>query len=267
MDASTAKDTATPPSDKIRTADGKITVRYLTPLASTGEVRLDDYRRANSASRHQQKEAHFDRTATSAERTISFGPFLLFPKQWLLLKGDKSIRIGSRALNILIALVERPGELVSKEELMARVWPNTFVQPANLTVHIAALRRALGDGREGNRYLVNIPGHGYRFVTPVFLKDEPFPVPAQPIATNGPHNLPVRVTKPVGRAETSRSLAMRLPQERIALDELGGATALPATPGTIEIEFATGARMRITGLIDASTVRAVVTALAKVKRR
>src|SRR2546430_299372 len=81
-----------------------------------------------------------------------------------LLQDTQPVRIGSRALDILIALLDRPGALVTKDELMARVWPNTFVEPANLTVHIAALRRALGDGRDGNRFLINIPGRGYRFV-------------------------------------------------------------------------------------------------------
>jgi len=78
--------------------------------------------------------------------------------QRLLLHGDFAVPLGSRALDILIALVGRSGELLSKNELMGRVWPNTFVEPANLTVHVAALRRVLGDGRDGARYIVNIPG-------------------------------------------------------------------------------------------------------------
>jgi DNA-binding winged helix-turn-helix (wHTH) protein len=98
---------------------------------------------------------------------ISFGSFQLFPRQFLLLRDGKPIRIGSRALEMLIALVEKSGDLVSKEDLMARVWPNTFVEPANLTVQVASIRRALGDGRGGNRFLINIPGRGYRFVAPV----------------------------------------------------------------------------------------------------
>jgi DNA-binding winged helix-turn-helix (wHTH) protein len=98
---------------------------------------------------------------------ISFGSFQLFPRQFLLLRDGKPIRIGSRALDMLIALLEKPGDLVSKEDLMARVWPNTFVEPANLTVQVAGIRRALEDGRGGNRFLINIPGRGYRFVAPV----------------------------------------------------------------------------------------------------
>ena len=98
---------------------------------------------------------------------ISFGLFRLCPAQRLLLHAGKAVPLGSRALDILIALVERSGELLGKDELMARVWPNTFVEPANLTVHVAALRRALGDGRDGNRFIVNIPGRGYQFVAAV----------------------------------------------------------------------------------------------------
>src|SRR4029453_17204833 len=103
--------------------------------------------------------------ATTSEAL--FGPFRLLPAQFLLLEGDKPVSLGSRALEILIALLERSGELISKKDLMARVWPNTFVEPANLTVHISALRRALRDGRDGNRFIINIPGRGYRFVAAV----------------------------------------------------------------------------------------------------
>ena len=99
-------------------------------------------------------------------RTFSFGPFHLIPAQGLLPEGEKPLHLGSRALEILIALVERHGELVTKEELTARVWPNVFVESSNLTVHIAALRRVLGNRLNGNRYLVNMPGRGYRFVAP-----------------------------------------------------------------------------------------------------
>jgi DNA-binding winged helix-turn-helix (wHTH) protein len=100
-------------------------------------------------------------------REISFGPFRLLPSQFLLLEGDKPVTLGSRAMHILMVLLERPGELVTRQELMTRVWPNVFVEPANLAVHISALRRALRDGREGNRFIINIPGRGYCFVTPI----------------------------------------------------------------------------------------------------
>jgi DNA-binding winged helix-turn-helix (wHTH) protein len=99
-----------------------------------------------------------------ATNEIQFGPFRLLPAQFLLLEGGEPVGLGSRALEILTALVERPGELVSKQELMARVWPDTFIEPSNLTVHVSALRRTLRDGRDGNRFIINIPGRGYKFV-------------------------------------------------------------------------------------------------------
>ena len=105
--------------------------------------------------------------ARATPTEVSFGPFRLLPTQFLLLEGDKPLSLGSRALEILIMLLERPGELVSKQELMDRVWPNVFVEPANLTVHMSALRRTLGDGRDGNRFIINIPGRGYSFVAAV----------------------------------------------------------------------------------------------------
>jgi DNA-binding winged helix-turn-helix (wHTH) protein len=105
--------------------------------------------------------------AAPAPSEIVFGPFRLLPTRFLLLEGSRAVPLGSRALEILIALLEHPGELVSKQKLMARVWPNIFVQPANLTVHISALRRMLRDGRDGNRFIINIPGRGYCFVASV----------------------------------------------------------------------------------------------------
>jgi DNA-binding winged helix-turn-helix (wHTH) protein len=98
---------------------------------------------------------------------LCFGPFRLLSTQFLLLEGDKPVHLGSRALEILIALVERRGELVSKQELLARVWPNTYVEPITLRVHISALRRALRDGQNGTRFIINIPGRGYCFVSSV----------------------------------------------------------------------------------------------------
>ena len=114
-------------------------------------------------------QAFFEKRAVpvaTAPAEVSFGPFRLLPTQYLLLEGDKPVPLGSRALQILIVLLERAGELVSKRELMDCVWPNVFVEPANLTVHISALRRTLRDGRDGNRFIINIPGRGYSFVAP-----------------------------------------------------------------------------------------------------
>jgi DNA-binding winged helix-turn-helix (wHTH) protein len=163
-----------------------------------------------------QQSTKIGRVEGAAARTFSFGPFHLIPTQRLLLQAGKPLQLGSRAFDILIALVERNGELLSKEELMARVWPKMFVDPSNLTVHVAALRRVLGDGRNGSRYLVNIPGRGYRFVAPVRVADEAMsslPQP-QPIVASGANNPPAQITRLVGRAEVLRTLAAQLSEQR-----------------------------------------------------
>jgi predicted ATPase/DNA-binding winged helix-turn-helix (wHTH) protein len=154
------------------------------------------------------------RTYGYAASIFSFGSFRLLSGQRLLLEDNEPLRLGSRALDILIALVERPGELVSKEELMARVWPNTFVEPANLTVHIAALRRILRDGRDGNRFLINIPGRGYRFVAPVKIAEESELSLAPPLVVEHAHNLPANVTRLIGREDVVAALSAQLSRER-----------------------------------------------------
>lgn len=121
-------------------------------------------------------------------RRFSFGPFILIPEQQQLLDGCTPVRIGTRALDILAALVERPGELVSKSELFARVWPDTFVDDTNLKVNVAGLRRALGDGVGGARYIATVTGKGYRFVAPV-----------RALAPARLGNLPAAATRLVGR--------------------------------------------------------------------
>src|ERR1700730_7745130 len=132
---------------------------------------------------------------------ISFGPFRLLAAQRLLLEGEKPVRLGSRAFDILAALVERAGEVVGKAELMARAWPETFVEEANLKIQVSALRRALGDGQNGHRYVVTVPGRGYNFVAPL-RHDELAEAALLPTVTPaGVHNLPAAVTRMIGREE------------------------------------------------------------------
>jgi predicted ATPase/DNA-binding winged helix-turn-helix (wHTH) protein len=152
--------------------------------------------------------------SASANRSISFGSFRLFPAQRLLLDSGNPLRLGSRALDILIALVESAGELVGKTELMARVWPDTIVVEDNLTVHVAALRRALSDGIGGNRYLITIPGRGYCFVAPVTEEDvEQWPSP--PASARYAHNLPGFLTRLIGRRGTMSRLIEQSPAQRL----------------------------------------------------
>jgi len=161
-----------------------------------------------------QDSAVADLAAASGERAVSFGSFRLLPERRLLLEGDKPVRLGSRALDILVALVERPGEVFGKEELITRVWPDTIVEESNLKFQISMLRRTLGGG---NRYLVNVPGRGYCFVAPVALAEEPRPAEPQAAATNREHNLPTHLTRMIGRADTVSTLAARLARERLIM--------------------------------------------------
>jgi len=148
-------------------------------------------------------------------QAISFGPFRLLAAQRLLLEGDQPVRLGSRAFDILATLVERPGEVIGKDELKTRIWPKTFVEDSNLKIQVSALRRALGDGQGGRRYIATIPGRGYNFVAPVrFEKSSQAPLLAT-TALAAAHNLPLAATRTIGREEVVAILVSRLSRERL----------------------------------------------------
>ena len=77
------------------------------------------------------------------------------------------MELGARSLDILIALVSRPNEVVSKRDLLAQVWPDVTVEEGSLRFHMASLRKALGDGKDGARYITTLAGRGYCFVAPI----------------------------------------------------------------------------------------------------
>lgn len=117
------------------------------------------------------------------EQEYAFGMFRLLPQRHLLMRGDQPLPISSRAMDILALLAERRGELVSHQDIIARAWPQTVVEMNNLKVHVAAIRSALGDGKDGARYIATIRGRGYQFVAPVavrngrLMRDDPAPKP------------------------------------------------------------------------------------------
>src|ERR1700692_3831349 len=148
-------------------------------------------------------------------RAFLFHSFELFPEQRLLLEGDKPVRLGSRAFDILAALVERAGQVVGKEELIARAWPQTFVEEANLKIQVSALRRAMGDGQGGRRYIATVPGRGYNFVAPVrFEKPPQAPLSATTVLAAA-HNLPLAATRMIAREEVVAVLVSRLSRQRL----------------------------------------------------
>src|SRR3954470_22315471 len=109
--------------------------------------------------------------AREALPALAFGPFVLDRSRKQLLENDRPLRLGGRAFDLLAALTERSGEVISRQELEARVWPRTIVEETSLRVHISALRKVLGDGVGGARYIANVPGRGYSFVVPVLTLD------------------------------------------------------------------------------------------------
>ncbi|MDI7862695.1 winged helix-turn-helix domain-containing protein [Rhizobiaceae bacterium n13] len=126
-----------------------------------------------------------------------------------------AIRVGSRALEILAALVERPGELVSKAELVSRAWPDTFVEHSNLKVNVAALRRALGDTPDETPYIATVSGRGYRFVSPVRVSGS---ADTRVVATSQggrTHNLPAPTTRLVGRSDAVDAIRCALGGSRL----------------------------------------------------
>src|SRR5437763_2422489 len=151
----------------------------------------------------------------SGGTAIAFGPFRLLAAQRLLLEGDQPVRLGSRAFDILATLLERPGDVIGKDELISRTWPKTFVEDANLKIQISALRRALGDGQGGRRYIATIPGRGYNFVAPVRFEKPPRAPPPATIVSAAAHNLPLAATRMIGREEAVASLVSRLSRERL----------------------------------------------------
>jgi predicted ATPase/DNA-binding winged helix-turn-helix (wHTH) protein len=134
-----------------------------------------------------------------------FGSFSLHRKQRLLLRNEVPIAVGSRALDLLIALTERPGELLEKAELIACAWPKVVVEECNLRAQIVALRRALRED-DGAEYIVNIPGRGYRFTGFDTGGEEVHSEPRDLQCAR----LPSSVTTPLGHGQTLERLSGQL---------------------------------------------------------
>lgn len=162
------------------------------------------------------------------ETAVGFGPFTLLPGQRMLLEGGQPVRLGSRAFDLLTTLVERAGEVISNAELIARVWPNVVVEPGALRVHLAGLRKVLGDGREGQRYIVNVPLQGYCFVAVVTRvrvsdavgaqprRDAAVPALVSAVDSDAPMGvpLPAQVARLIGREDVVADLLRELPLRR-----------------------------------------------------
>lgn len=134
---------------------------------------------------------------------ICFGPFALSPGARLLTRDGAPVEIGGRSFDLLVVLTEQPGRVLSKRELLKRVWSDVVVEDGSLRFHMAGLRKLLGDGIDGARYIATQVGVGYAFVAPV-ERQGAAGIPASEPVTETPRpapalNLPARLPHLIGR--------------------------------------------------------------------
>ena len=145
---------------------------------------------------------------------LSFGPFSLFLAGRMLKRAAETVPLGGRALDVLIALAERAGEVVSYGELISLAWPNVTVDESNLRVQIATLRKALSNGEQGARYISNVTGRGYCFVAPVSRSIGRLTVAEGNSDGEQLRKLPPQLARMVGREEAVRVVSEQLAAER-----------------------------------------------------
>jgi predicted ATPase/DNA-binding winged helix-turn-helix (wHTH) protein len=144
---------------------------------------------------------------------VGFGPFCLSVSERLLTRDGVAVEIGGRSFDLLAVLVEQPGRVLSKRELLKRVWSDVVVEDGSLRFHMAGLRKLLGDGQDGARYIATQVGVGYAFVAPVEKRSAQGKVeavaapPPRPASTI---NMPSRLPHLIGRDADLRLLAERI---------------------------------------------------------
>jgi predicted ATPase/DNA-binding winged helix-turn-helix (wHTH) protein len=158
-------------------------------------------------------------TAAHEFETVSFGPFSFRTR--LLEKEGVPVKLGGRSTDILRLLISRAGEVIPKEEILAYARTGLVVEEISLRVHIAELRKALGDGKDGARYITNVPSRGYCFVAPI-QRSASMPALGSvqvPSAKTSPEKpvqvmLPHRLERMVGREDVLQELSARLLSNR-----------------------------------------------------
>jgi predicted ATPase/DNA-binding winged helix-turn-helix (wHTH) protein len=201
-----------------------------------------------------QQQEH-DNTAihpsASREQIASFGPFLLYATDRVLKRNGTPLKVGSRALDILIMLLEHAPEVVSKRDLIRQVWGPLVVDDVSLRFHVAALRKQLSAGEPSATYVRNIPGRGYCFAgavswgpvapTPKKLRTTAAPLPREPLLM-------------VGRENTVRELATLLKQQRfvsiVGAGGIGKTTMALALAYRMHAEFAGAVYFLDLGAVD-----------------
>jgi len=192
----------------------------------------------------------------------AFGPFRLFPTARRLERDGKPVEIGGRALDVLIELVNQAGRVVSKAELMSTIWADITVVEGVLRTHIYNLRRALGDGVGGARYVTSVAGRGYCFVAPVVRGPSEARTHA---AVKSSHGLPPQLARMAGRDEVVRKLAAQALEDRfvtiLGAAGIGKTTVAVALGHALLDDFGDAVRfIELGSLTDAALVAATVAA-------
>ena len=151
-------------------------------------------------------------SGTAVHRKLRFGPFELSIGERALRRDGRALPLGDRALDILTYLANRPGEVIAKQELIDRVWPGVTVEEGSLRVHVAAIRKALGDGQFGDRYIANVKGRGYSFVGTLV----PLAGSRESSSDRSRHQggLPVRPLMMIGRETVIGEVSDKIREER-----------------------------------------------------
>lgn len=188
---------------------------------------------------------------------MEFGPYALYPRERLLTRHGRAVEIGGRSFDLLVALVQRSGEVVSKRDLVDRVWPDVIVEDGSLRFHMAALRKILKDGQDGARYISTQVGVGYAFVgsvrvqaphaRPPALSPSPSSYslpssPQTPASEDRPQigRLPRVMPQMIGRDEDLRRLADQLEEPNLLA--IVGAAGMGKTTLAIAIGHRVGAQ-------------------------
>jgi DNA-binding winged helix-turn-helix (wHTH) protein len=162
--------------------------------------------------------------AAQGKEILSFGPFRLVLSERLLTNDGVPVDLSPRAFDILVTLVSRSTKVVSKSDLMDQVWPGIAVEESTLRFHVANLRKALGDGRNGARYITTVSGRGYCFVALVSRSSEQNRSPKASVSDFQHANLPSRLAM-IDREDDLAALLARLEAERFVTIVGSGASA------------------------------------------
>ena len=185
-------------------------------------------------------------SSDSAPTRLKFGRFELSTRERVLWRDGVVLPLGSRALDILIYLAERPGEVIGKKELIDQVWSDVNVEEGSLRVHVAAIRKALADGQFGNRYVANVQGRGYSFVGQVARVEDG----AIDRGDRGRYEvwLPARLLKMIGRDSVLDDVKDRIRNDRFVTllgpGGIGKTTVAVAAGHAMAEEFHEGGRTK-----------------------